>query len=74
MEQADGENLVRPHRSISAVAIHHVIETAGRFIPELRAESYFAPGPPVAYSERYRRLSKRWARSSIMRRALYQSA
>src|SRR5882724_9084588 len=39
VSQADGEDLIRADRSIAINAIHNVVKTPGRFVPELGIEA-----------------------------------
>src|SRR5262245_45165989 len=39
--QADCENLIRTDRAITLIAVNHVIQTSGRFVPELLIETLF---------------------------------
>ena len=43
VEKADGEDLVRPDGTVAHLAIHHIVEAAGRLVPEQAGESFVGP-------------------------------
>jgi hypothetical protein len=72
VEQAHGENLVRSDGRIGHVAVHDIVETAGRRVPKqlgeisLRAVGHLLVMPTIGL--------KFPAKCSMVRRALYHSA